>query len=154
MDEKKNTADSDTAVKWVLMDHLQQLPKAIWPKIWWDIIHNRWPEELGNETDFVGWREYRSWLTEKISETVGVKACMRYYNTLSVNGHPAYFDDQAFDDFWDSQMYHLLQDISENCTDQSTGSCDKKLTIKLMAFLFGCLGGVVGRILAELLQLL
>lgn len=164
MEDKKNTAGSEAAAG-QFMERLQQLPKAIWPRIWWDILHERLPEELGEETEFVDWREYRYWLGERISETVGIKACARYYNTLSEDGHPAYFDDQMFDDFWDSRMeklqYQILEEVKtipQRLGEEGSGKtgkyCNRPFMTALISFFIGCLGGIVGFLLTQLLQLL
>ena len=156
MDEKKNTAGSEAAVGAVI-DRLQNTPKALWPAIWWDILQSRWPNVLGEEPDGE-WKNARKQIIEMIENTVGIKACMRYYNTLSDDTHPAYFDDQMFDDFWDSKMCKLLQKQSEqstdNCGDQRADSCNENVVTALIAFFFGGVGGVIGFFLAMLFQLL
>ena len=96
------------------MQRLEELPLSELPKIFWSLLEDKWPEELGEKPAWVG-DEERTILARWIQDRIGVKACYRYMCT-AFNG----MTDQMFDDYWDS-CEELRQQRTNASQDRTNG---------------------------------
>lgn len=129
-----------------LLEALDRFPKSLWPKIFWSISPDSWPEELGEKTeDF--WEE-GNFICEFIHERIGSKAIMRYANVSSGN-----MTDQMFDDFWDSMKVNSEDDLHSQRSNNSD-KCANKSDCPVVKLLSTLIGTIFVFLLASFLLLL
>lgn len=127
------------------------------PAVWWATMENRWPEHLGEIPENLTNADLRT-IQEIAIDTIGVKACYRYMNV-----HHGFMTDQMFNDWWDSfesrkykfqhEMNPIPQGLREQGSTQGREYGDSPIVTALLAFFFGGLGGVISRLLLDLLKL-
>ena len=146
MNETKTEEDRTGALYEILI----HVPKKEWPKVFWEVSHERWPEELGDRPQWVGAEECDS-IARMIQSSIGVKACMRYLNT-EFGG----MTDQMFDDMWDSAQNALHNKCPGNSEDRAqdrTGHGHSPIVTALGSLFLGGIGGLLALIVYDLLKL-
>ena len=82
---------------------LEQVPRAQWPRLWYELNLGRWPEELGEAPRGYDSREtvhpHVRYYMVSIDQACGRKACLRYAHKVDYG-----VTDQQFDDWWDSSF--------------------------------------------------
>ena len=135
-----------------LEQKVHRLPYTELPAVWWATMECRWPEQLGEAPENLTEADLGT-IRETALRRIGDKACYRYMNV-----HHGFMTDQLFEDWWESQQQEMLRQQSKQRAkdrpDCGTDRCNKPIMTALRAFLFGCLGGLLGRLLLELLKLL
>lgn len=129
------------------MQRLEELPLSELPKIFWSLLEDKWPEELGEKPAWVG-DEERTILARWIQDRIGVKACYRYMCT-AFNG----MTDQMFDDYWDSceELRQQRTNASQDRTNGNGNKCNSPVVTFIISALLGMVLGMLYSILRILL---
>ena len=147
MKETKTDEERTGAIAEILF----HVPKKEWPKVFWEVSHDRWPEEFGDRPQWVGAEECDA-IARMIQSSIGVKACMRYLNT-EFGG----MTDQMFDDMWDSAQNALHKNGPGNSEDRAQDrAChgNSPIVTALGSLFIGGIGSLLALIVYDLLKLL
>lgn len=117
------------------IEQLNGLPLSELPKIFWSLLEDKWPEELGEKPAWVG-DEDRMNLARWIQNRIGVKACYRYMCT-AFNG----MTDQMFNDYWDSceELRQQRTNASQDRAHKIDGPVVASFFLKLLGVILGML---------------